>query len=289
MKSVKTIALVSVLFTALVSLEVQAQENNPATDTSDSDMIVGGEPAQSGEWPWQVRLYEGSDDAWGFCGGSLIASRWILTAAHCVPNRSKVSVGFGNIRLDKHKRLSSSGIYVHPKYDPQAQANDIALIKLSKPVDLGKGVTKISLADNAFYKASLGKQAFVTGWGQLLDEEKLNAKYPDGKVPWNLVVPKTLMEVDVKVQDLAECRANYGGADSIPVGHLCAGYKKGGKDSCQGDSGGPLVVRDANSRAGWSLLGVVSFGRGCALPKFYGAYTRVDYFRSWIKDVMEAN
>lgn len=272
------IAISAAMFTGAI-----AEENAAATSqTDDSDLIVGGWPAEENEWPWQVRLYRDRGDSYGFCGGSLISKNWVVTAAHCVNDSSSADIGYGNILRSKQRRIASARVIVHPNYDPQTQANDIALIKLSKSAKLGEGAQTIGLADKAFYNASLGNRAAVTGWGMLLDQEKLESKYPNGNIPWQEIVPARLMEVDVRVQDLEECRANYGGADNIPEGHLCAGYQKGGKDSCQGDSGGPLVFRDPGSSNKWRLLGVVSFGQGCALPKFYGAYTRVDYFRDWI-------
>ncbi len=275
-----------VLALALTSTAVVAQD----AATSDSDMIVGGWPAKDNEWPWQVRLYENPGDEWGFCGGSLIDSQWVLTAAHCVPGVTSLTVGYGSVDRAKQKRVDSAIVVSHPGYNTTNNSeNDIALVKLAKPVKFTKGAAKVSLANNDQYKASFGETAYVTGWGMLLEQEKLDKKYPDGKIPWGEFVPMRLMEVDVKVQDLGDCRANYGDGVAIPVGHLCAGYAPGGKDSCQGDSGGPLVIQDAKSKTGWTQLGVVSFGVGCARPKLYGAYTRVDFFRKWIKATIAAN
>ena len=276
-----------ILALALTSTAAVAQDAN----TSDSDMIVGGWPAKDNEWPWQVRLYENAGDEWGFCGGSLIDSQWVLTAAHCVPNVTSLVVGYGNVSRDKQKRVDSALVISHPSYNLKGNSdNDVALVKLASPVKFGKGTAKVSLASNDLYKASFGETAYVTGWGMLMEQEKLDKKYPEGKIPWGEFVPMRLMEVDVKIQDLEECRANYGGGvDAIPTGHLCAGFAPGGKDSCQGDSGGPLVIADPTSKTGWSQLGVVSFGVGCARPQLYGAYTRVDYFRKWIKGVLAAN
>lgn len=259
------------------------QDSGPSDDT---DMIVGGWPADESEWPWQVRLYQDGSDRFGFCGGTLISRRWVVTAAHCVEDTSSVNVGYGSVLLSKQRRIDSAKIVVHPKYDPQTTANDIALIRLGRQAALGEGAQPVGLANRTFYNAAIGERGAVTGWGQLLDQEKLEQKYPDGNIPWAMVVPSRLMEVDVRIQTLDECRKNYGGADSIPDGHFCAGYQKGGKDSCQGDSGGPLVFRDPASPSKWRLLGVVSFGRGCGLPKYFGAYTRVDYFRDWITKIM---
>jgi secreted trypsin-like serine protease len=282
--------LSALLALALTTTAAVAQEATKPADTSDSDMIVGGWPAKDNEWPWQVRLYENEGDEWGFCGGSLIDSQWVLTAAHCVPGVTSAVIGYGSVDRDKQKRVASAMVISHPSYDATGKSeNDVALIKLAKPVKFGKGTAKISLATNDQYKASFGEQAYVTGWGMLMEKEKLDKKYPEGKIPWGEFVPMRLMEVNVEVQDLGECRANYGGADAIPAGHLCAGFAKGGKDSCQGDSGGPLVIPDPTSKTGWTQLGVVSFGVGCARPQLFGAYTRADYFKKWIKSTIAGN
>jgi hypothetical protein len=86
-----------------------------------------------------------------------------------------------------------------------------------------------------------------------------------------------LQKVRVPIVSNTTCNAAYGGG--ITANMLCAGLVEGGKDSCQGDSGGPLVVPDGS---GWRLAGVVSFGNGCARPNFYGVYTRISSFTTWI-------
>jgi secreted trypsin-like serine protease len=281
--------LSALLALTLLPTGALAQENEATALTADQ-MIVGGVPASDNEWPWQIRMYENADDKWGFCGGSLIDSQWVLTAAHCVPGVTSVNIGYGSINRSKQKRVKSAAVISHPQYNATNNSeNDIALIKLAKPIKFNKGAAKVPLASNDVYKGSFGQKAYVTGWGMLMEQAQLEKKYPDGKIPWSEFVPERLMEVDVKVQDLGDCRANYGDGVLIPKGHMCAGYNAGGKDSCQGDSGGPLVIKDGTSKVGWSLLGVVSFGVGCARPKLYGAYTRVDFFQSWIKETMANN
>jgi secreted trypsin-like serine protease len=282
-------------FTALIALSLcaHAQDSTTTTkkaktQTSDTDMIVGGKDADANEWPWQVRLFENKKDTDGFCGGSLIARQWVLTAAHCLVDTKRVVIGYGNNKLNGLKRVASAKVIVHKGYDPDTMENDIALVKLSKPVKFGDGTTSVDVAGGDFYKKLVGTKAWVTGWGFLFDLEEFQEKYPDADIPWNKLTPKKLQEVDVTVQDLAVCQANYG-ESKIPEGQLCAGYKRGGKDSCQGDSGGPLVAADPKNDRGWVQVGVVSWGRGCARAKYFGIYTRADYYRGWVQTTIDKN
>ena len=87
------------------------------------------------------------------------------------------------------------------------------------------------------------------------------------------------MEVEIPLVDEWTCRDAYPRA-TIDHRTLCAGLRRGGKDSCQGDSGGPLVVRDEDT---WVQAGVVSWGHGCARPGKYGVYTSVGAFADWIQ------
>lgn len=280
-------------FTALIafSLSAHAQDSTTTTpalsQTGDTDMIVGGKDADTNEWPWQVRLFRNKNDGHGFCGGSLIGRQWVLSAAHCLDDKDKVVVGYGSNKIGGLKRIASAKVIVHKGFNPETMVNDIALIKLAKPVKFGSSATSIDIGSNDFYKTLVGTKAWVTGWGYLFDLALFQEKYPDADIPWDDLVPAKLQEVDITVQNLSVCQANYGG--TIPDGQLCAGYKRGGKDSCQGDSGGPLVAPDPNNQKGWVQVGVVSWGRGCARAKYFGIYTRADYYRGWVKSMIEQN
>jgi secreted trypsin-like serine protease len=97
--------------------------------------------------------------------------------------------------------------------------------------------------------------------------------------------PKELQQVQVPIVSLSDCKESYG--SEITARMICAGLPAGGKDSCQGDSGGPLIVRDSQGR--WQVLaGIVSWGEGCALPGFFGVYSRVAVLRKWLIDTMAA-
>ncbi len=255
-----------------------AQEPTPTADGS--VRVVGGAPADPGEWPWQVALIGGSaSDLYNgqFCGGSLISAQWVLTAAHCVVDNNGVQIapaavdivaGIYNLSSPEagYQRRDITQIIVHPNYNYIAFNNDIALLRLASPVSLGGGGTTrtaaIPLASTALGDLT-GTGAWVTGWG---NTESIPA------------FPSQLYEVTVPIISNGQCSTSYGGA--ITPGMLCAGLPEGGKDSCQGDSGGPLAVY-LNGQ--WQLAGVVSWGTGCADPGYYGVYARVSNFVSWIQ------
>ena len=281
----------------------------PATDgptgraaSQQHTRIVGGEDAEADAWPWQVALVEpDSSGFYQFCGGSVIAPRWVLTAAHCVDGvfEDEIQVLVGTNDLDEGgRRIDVSEIVMHEDYQDAPAGSDIALLKLAKPAD----VEAIALPDAEYSEeiAAPGVTATVTGWGLLRPIHCTPGTMPGthrcrprgggsghfvdaltGR-PVNLadVLTSRLMEVDVPLVGEETCRRVYPGA-AIDRGTLCAGLRRGGKDSCQGDSGGPLVVRDGDR---WVQAGIVSWGSGCAKPGRYGVYTNVGAYADWVED-----
>jgi trypsin len=226
--------------------------------------IVGGQPTQIKLHPWQMAITTSS----AFCGGSLITERWILTAAHCVADRAAATSGMkakaGTTDYRKGASwLNVDRVVVHPGYNPKSFENDLALIKLSA----GSSGTPIALAAISLV---LPKQQplEVTGWGATREGGA-------GTV--------TLMKAIVPSVELATCNNPEAYNGRIKDGMLCAGRAQGGADSCQGDSGGPLVWRTSE---GPVLVGVVSFGEGCARRLRYGVYTRVSFYRDWIDQTL---
>ena len=267
----------------IASQKTLAMTMAPTPEVGFTPDIVGGEETEPGAWPWQVTVIRPSLVGTGpnyypahWCGGSLIAENWVLTAAHCVsgvlPSQRDIVAGVHDLDNPEagHQRRSVSQIIVHEDYDPFTADNDLALLRLSTPVVLGAGsgltVGLVTLVD-ANIGSLNGITSTVTGWGNLLGQP-----FPGG-----LDYPDTLHQVEVPIISNALCAGSYPGEIT---GHmLCAGYAEGGKDSCQGDSGGPLLVADG---AGWAQAGIVSWGDGCAAPDAPGVYTRVSDYIDWI-------
>jgi secreted trypsin-like serine protease len=272
-----------------------------ALGETDTEMIVGGTAAPDGKYPWQVRLYSSDEDKVGFCGGSIIAPQWILTAAHCLLDTDAVVVGYGSNDRTKTTKIESEKVIVHPGYIAGEKA-DVALVKLKTHIPDAKA---IGYADAAQDEALLsdGANVVVTGWGAIWDFQAFqNAvdvmagrrTVSERKLlsDEELQAPLKLHEVDIQVIAPAECKAVYQSlnvpAFAIGDTEICATGLTGGKDSCFGDSGGPLVAAADNER-GYAQVGIVSWGPQCGNPLYPGVYTRVSSFSKWIKDNMSAN
>ncbi|MEN9229576.1 MAG: trypsin-like serine protease [Thermostichus sp. DG02_5_bins_236] len=249
------------------------------------ERIVGGSNAPAGAFPWMVALVlAGEPDPFQgqFCGGSLITPEWVITAAHCFfngqgqqvvnPQNLDLLLGTNRLEVGAGQRIRAAQIVVNPSYNPQLRepgGNDIALVRLSQPV---ASPTLPLLQPNQTTLTAPGTSATILGWGAT--QPRTADQEPSG-------FARDLQQATVPIVSNTECNVPYNGIilDSM----LCAGFPQGGVDSCQADSGGPLVVPSGN---GLALAGITSFGIGCALPNFFGVYTRVSSFTGFVQSVI---
>ncbi|EJG2370827.1 serine protease [Vibrio parahaemolyticus] len=236
-----------------------------------STRIIGGEPANTSDWKFIASLVrKGQPTSIGhFCGGSFLGGKYVLTAAHCVEglNADDLDIVLGlydQNRESQAQRIAVNNIYSHTAYNSHTTNNDIALIELEHSVDSAT----IDLATpEVLDSVRVGDKLHVAGWGNTSTTDR--------------VYPTVLQQVDLEYVDRATCQNLSGNYSNVSDDGICAGYYWGGKDSCQGDSGGPLIVDDNGIN---KLLGVVSWGDGCAQPNAYGVYANVAHFQhnGWI-------
>ena len=229
-------------------------------------MIVGGtqvDPAcPNCKYDFMVSLQ--SSGWWGsghFCGGSLVREDWVVTAAHCVqgdsPGNIQVKIGLHNVNGTTGAITRNvDQIIVHPQYSGNSLNNDYALLHLSSPVTNFEPI-KLVTSDNHDNEPVIST---TMGWGATQSGGSSSA---------------ILLEVDVPIDD--GC-GSYSNSD-ITNNMVCAGDGNGGEDSCQGDSGGPLIMTNADGD--YELIGIVSWGYGCAEAQYPGVYSRIYPRLSW--------
>lgn len=301
--------------------------DSPDAPSDDGGRIVGGHPALEGSAPWQAELFTtydytsediAADDRlrdndpdkhflrekkekypWELthrCGGVLIAENWVLTAAHCIVSQGdflatrRVRLGTQDLRMGG-ATYALARVIVHKDYNSNGHNNnDIALLQLvadteTAPVDtvrqrpiriLGSVASDRPLSD--FDRLA------VTGWGLT---GARNATGPatfarDGTREHGSPV---LLQVELAALPRARCEAVPAYKDAMQASVICAGAESAGKDSCNGDSGGPLTRAQGQERV---LVGLVSWGKGCALAGIPGIYTRVSDYTGWIDAAMKS-
>eukprot|EP00071_Canis_lupus_P054829 XP_546206.2 coagulation factor XII isoform X1 [Canis lupus familiaris] len=243
--------------------------------------VVGGLVALPGAHPYIAALY------WrhSFCAGSLIASCWVLTAAHCLQDRpapGELTVVLGQ---DRHNRsceqcqtLAVRAYRLHESFSPVTYQHDLALLRLQETADgrcalPSPFVQPVCLPSGAARPAEAQAEAAlceVAGWGHLFEGAgEYSSFLQEAQVP--LIPPQRCSAPEVH------------GASFIP-GMLCAGFLEGGTDACQGDSGGPLVCEEEASERQLILRGIISWGSGCGDRYKPGVYTDVASYVTWIQE-----
>ncbi|XP_039986492.1 coagulation factor VII isoform X2 [Xiphias gladius] len=254
--------------TALRGEEREGEEDGGGEDGA--NRIVGGVLQKQGGSPWQVLIHR--SDGYGFCGGTLVSDRWVISAAHCFEESADhVTIGdYDKQRPDPDEQLIKiQKVFVHPYFHAYTYDSDIALVYLARPVLRGPTALPACLPDAHLsnYLLRENNRGMVTGWG-LTHFMGRSSRF--------------LRKVELPVVSYKDCTAST--EQVITDNMFCAGYLEASIDACSGDSGGPFVVY---YRGTWFLTGVVSWGEKCAAIGKYGVYTRLGNFLSWIRDTME--
>ncbi|KAL9944076.1 hypothetical protein D7B24_007922 [Verticillium nonalfalfae] len=238
---------------------------SPVPAPQEELQIVGGVAASAGDFPFIVSLQRSGSH---FCGGSLLNANTVLTAAHCSTgvSASSVTVRAGSLNRSSGGTLVRvSSIVVNPGYVASRYDNDFAIWKLATPIPTSSTISYATLAA-ANSDPAANTLTTTAGWGTTSSGGS--------------TLPTALRKVDVPIISRATCRSYYG-TSAVTTNMICAGFAAGGKDSCQGDSGGPII--EASSR---TLVGVVSWGEGCAAPNAPGVYARVGAARTFINQYL---
>lgn len=246
-----------------------------------SGRVVGGEDATPAEWCWQVALINSLNQY--LCGGALIGTQWVLTAAHCVTNIVRAGDAI-YVRVGDHdltQKFGSPGAqtlrvattYIHHNHNSQTLDNDIAILKLHGEADLKEGVCLVCLPARGTSQ-SAGKRCTVTGYGYMGETGP---------------IPLRVREAEVPIVNDNSCVRKINAVTEkifiLPASSFCAGGEEA-HDACQGDGGGPLVCEDSGY---YELTGLVSWGFGCGRRDVPGVYVKISSFIGWINQIISVN
>jgi len=269
------VALAQYGYQAGVTLDA-SRTSCPCGQVNRQTRIVGGTETTPGKYPWMAEIKQSYPlgNSFGIidlCGGALVNTLYVITAAHCFVSAKDpkvLSVYLGDHDSTTTNEIDSitrnvATITPHPQYNQTSQANDIAIVKLASAVVYQWNILPICIPPSGLNM--LQQNLIVLGWGSTFQAGPASP---------------VLREVSIPVIPNPDCKTQYAGTVAkIDQSTICAGTKDGSKDACQGDSGGPAAyLCDSDC----SLAGVVSYGIGCGNPQYPGVFTNVSNYIGWI-------
>jgi secreted trypsin-like serine protease len=218
--------------------------------------IINGDKVKDDRYPYFALMLGRS-----MCGAVLIGPRLALGAAHCFGVSTNLRIGARD-GVDSGEAINIRGAIVHPSYDGSIFAHDIMMMYLATSTDLPYIQPEQAEINDNMQKFT------VLGFGDT------DSSYSVQKIS------DQLLEAELEYVDNKTCDKKHGNNNQVQDNMICAAGNNA--DSCYGDSGGPLIIKGLNNYTEDRLIGIVSWGRGCADPNFPGVYARVGYFYDWI-------
>ncbi|OWF49582.1 trypsin-like [Mizuhopecten yessoensis] len=267
--------------------------DQPIEPVFPTNRIIGGRQAVDGSWPWMVSFYSKTIRQ-HVCAGTIIDSKWIVSAAHCFVEFQLIFHHIPDIKDDLEVRVGlynntastadqymqtyhADHILVHPEFELDILDNDIALVHLDTPISFTDHAQPVCL----FGQDAKGEdKCIITGWGRQKKPVPASGGLPKlDPSAW----PNILKQAAVPILDHTDCGELY--MDKLTSHMICAGYLDGRVDACNGDSGGPLLCQQTRDGR-WSLTGITSWGgtdyKGCAEADLPGVYTKVSGYYHWV-------
>jgi secreted trypsin-like serine protease len=275
--------IASTIMAFLLMMQIFSTLADVTNFESISTRVISGDPvAETGAYSWMVSLQRDGNGTWDhYCGGSLIAADWVITAAHCIENidisNHRVVIGAVDLKDASQGEVKLIDFYsIHQDYESDDFYGDVAIIRLKTsstktPVSL---ISSIEMAG-----ISQGEPLIIMGWGLTAEGDNSSAS-------------NTLLETEVSFQSDIVCTTTHGDPNIFGESGLywtkliCAGEDTQGfdglvNDACQGDSGGPLLFNDSGVL---KLAGIVSWGKGCGKAGSYSGYSEVAQYLDWMED-----
>lgn len=275
--------------------EVLYDNSGEGGDGPKTAALVDGETAEKGEHPWHVGLVR-EESKTGFlgwfrhlgglirtttyCGATLVSNRWLVTAAHCIKSTDRtvdLRVVMGSSKRARYfyyffQTDSIDEIHIHPEYNTESHAYDIALLRLKKMPNIKPGELWPACLPTAPVNSYAGRTATVVGWGRTEGKTGASARY--------------LQDLEVNVISQEKCQDQWGyGRGRVEVGGPKMCFKSTGA-SCHGDSGGGMFIKNTSS-LGEELIGVCSYGLADCQNWAPEVYTKVSYVIDWIRDTIK--